>query len=156
MTYTIGHSNHSIDQFIERLVAHRIQVLVDVRSYPKSSYVPHFNRVALKASLKLVRIKYTFKGKTLGADGPSVTNQRFKETMGYIRNLSDQYRVALMCAELNPAKCHRASKLTAFLLASGSEVTHITKEGLIEGFELQRVQKPGWVDPQYRPKGLFN
>ena len=42
--YTLGHSTHSEEDFISILKAYGIEVLVDVRSYPGSKYVPQFNK----------------------------------------------------------------------------------------------------------------
>ena len=64
--FTVGHSNHSMDEFIALLKKHEIQVLADVRSSPYSAYVTHFAREELEASLKQTGIKYLFLGKELG------------------------------------------------------------------------------------------
>ena len=47
--YTIGHSNHSIDRFIQLLDENGIMILVDVRSAPYSRYNPQFNKEDLQA-----------------------------------------------------------------------------------------------------------
>src|SRR5258708_18372462 len=65
--FTVGHSNHSIERFMELLRQHDIEVIVDVRSNPASSRNPQFNRESLKASLGEAGIKYLFLGKELGA-----------------------------------------------------------------------------------------
>lgn len=52
--YTIGHSTHTQDEFIEILKAYDIELLVDVRSLPGSNYVPHFNQDNMKKWLKKV------------------------------------------------------------------------------------------------------
>ena len=44
--YTIGHSSHSAEHFLRLLQQHRIEVLVDTRSTPVSSYSPQFDRDA--------------------------------------------------------------------------------------------------------------
>ena len=64
--YTIGHSNHSIEKFIELLELNNIEMIIDVRTVAKSSYTPHFNKIQLINSLKRKGIKYQDKGKTLG------------------------------------------------------------------------------------------
>src|SRR5690348_4878818 len=64
--FTIGHSIHEIEYFLELLRKHRIAVLADVRSQPFSR-IPHFNRDALAAALKRDGIDYVQLGRELGA-----------------------------------------------------------------------------------------
>jgi len=64
--YTIGHSNHSLDTFLNLLRDLRIDVVVDIRSKPSSQVVPHFNRKPLENSLKMDGFKYLYFGKELG------------------------------------------------------------------------------------------
>ena len=64
--YTIGHSNHSEQHFLDLLTKHGIQVLADVRSQPFSKYTPHFNREYLQGTLRDCRMKYLFMGDQLG------------------------------------------------------------------------------------------
>ena len=56
--YTIGHSNHAIGQFIELLKQHDIEALVDVRRFPSSRRLPHFNRPELATALQEHGIEY--------------------------------------------------------------------------------------------------
>ncbi len=67
MIYTIGHSNHPAERFIELLRQHEIGALADVRSMPFSRFNPQFNRERLAASLREAGIQYTFLGQELGA-----------------------------------------------------------------------------------------
>src|SRR2546430_918595 len=65
--FTIGHSTHASDKFIELLRTHRIEVLADVRSHPYSRFNPQFNRESLQSDLKSTGLKYVFLGRELGA-----------------------------------------------------------------------------------------
>ena len=65
--YTIGHSNHTQDEFLNLLTTHSINMVVDVRSVPASNHNPQFNRDALGAFLQGRDIAYQFLGKELGA-----------------------------------------------------------------------------------------
>ena len=65
--FTIGHSNHSLERFLELLKQHRIEAVCDVRSSPYSRMNPQFNRENLKQSLREVNITYVFLGRELGA-----------------------------------------------------------------------------------------
>jgi len=56
--WTVGHSTRPIDEFIGLLHAHGIQLLVDVRTVPKSRYNPQFNRDQLALSLKTAGVTY--------------------------------------------------------------------------------------------------
>ena len=56
--FTVGHSTHAIEKFVEMLRAHAVQRLVDVRTIPKSRHNPQFNKDALRKSLRNRRISY--------------------------------------------------------------------------------------------------
>ena len=66
--FTIGHSNHAINDFLNLLRQHKIQVLIDIRSQPYSRYVPQFNRKELEAAIKRAGIKYLFLGRSWEED----------------------------------------------------------------------------------------
>ena len=65
--FTIGHSNNDINSFIELLKNHNVTALADVRSFPYSSYLPHFSQAEFKFYLKEAAISYVFLGNELGA-----------------------------------------------------------------------------------------
>ena len=56
--YTIGHSTHSQEEFIEILKTYDIELVVDIRSYPGSKYVPHFNKENMEVWMPDSGIKY--------------------------------------------------------------------------------------------------
>jgi uncharacterized protein (DUF488 family) len=56
--YTIGHSTSTVDEFVEMLQAFHIEMVVDVRSIPKSRHNPQFNKEELKKSLSNYKIGY--------------------------------------------------------------------------------------------------
>ena len=64
--YSIGHSNHALETFLELLRQHRIEVLVDARSHPYSKFAPHFDAHSLKQAVIGAGMKYLFMGKELG------------------------------------------------------------------------------------------
>jgi len=74
MLYTIGHSNHSPEKFLDLLKEHDIRTLVDVRSWPSSRRLPHFNRPALEQSVAGAGIRYLWFGKELGGKGDGDTS----------------------------------------------------------------------------------
>jgi len=142
--YTIGHSTRTIEEFIALLNAHRIEILVDIRSFPMSRRLPHFNRENMGRSLTDDGIEYLWM-KDLGGrrkrelkDSPNVAlrNESFRNYADYMLTLQFQSaidkllelaagkRVAIMCAEALYFRCHRML-VSDFLAAHGHEVLHI-------------------------------
>jgi uncharacterized protein (DUF488 family) len=144
--YTIGHSNHTLERFLELLRLHGITAIVDVRSAPYSRFNPHFDREPLQASLKAANIQYVFLGDKLGArsDTPSayingkVQYARIAQTASFTEGLirvekgSATYRIALMCAEKEPLDCHRSILVARHLVERGNQVQHILEDGRLE------------------------
>ena len=124
---TVGHSTRPIEGFLELLKAHRVTQLVDVRTVPRSRHNPQFNQDELRASLKRAGIGYAH-APGLGGfrrhapDSPNAgwRNLSFRGYADYmqtpdfdaeLRNLLELARtdrVALMCAEAVPWRCHRS------------------------------------------------
>lgn len=143
---TIGHSAHSIADFIALLSQHGVTAIADVRSQPFSRYAPQFNKAVLSAALRQVGVQYVFLGKELGArsSDPScyvdgrVQYGRLAETdafkVGIERVLTGARteRIALMCTEKDPLDCHRTVLVAARLEAEGARVSHIREDGSIE------------------------
>ncbi len=140
MLYTFGHSNHSFEYFLKHLKGADIDYLVDVRSKPYSRWNPHFSRPQLSALLKRAGIRYLWGGKFLGGLGStSVESRIFQIKMGEVVKLAQDHNVCLMCSEKDPATCHRAMKLTAWLHRN-TDITceHILPEGeLVDSREFE-------------------
>jgi uncharacterized protein (DUF488 family) len=68
--YTIGHSTHSLAQFLDLLAKHGISAIGDVRSTPYSRLHPQFNRESLQKEMVRHHIAYVFLGGDLGAGFP--------------------------------------------------------------------------------------
>lgn len=119
--YTIGHSNHEIETFINLLKSHNISAVCDVRSAPYSRYAPQFNYEAIREELRRKGIQYVYLGKELGprSDDPDcyedgkveygrlAQTDIFQEGLKRVNKGVQSFRVALMCAEKDPANCHR-------------------------------------------------
>ena len=133
--FTIGHSTHSIEEFIALLTSHGIRHLVDVRSIPKSRHVPQFNSEALAASLNSASIAYTHI-KDLGGRRHSRKNSintgwrntsfrgyadymatpQFAEGLNALIEIARATPTAIMCAEAVPWRCHRSLIADALIL----------------------------------------
>lgn len=146
IVYTVGHSTHSLQKFLELLKAHGITALADVRSHPFSRYNPQFNREAVSAALKAADIAYVFVGKELGArsDDPTcyehgrvryghlASTPEFKAGIDRLLKGAQQYRIALMCAEKEPLDCHRTLLVGRALEREGAAIKHILADGRVE------------------------
>lgn len=144
--FTIGHSNHSPEDFLSLLQKHEITALADVRSHPYSHHLPHFNQKPLKTILEKYGIAYVFLGQELGArsNNPDcyvngkALYERIANTPEFLIGLERvcqgvvKYRIALMCAEKDPITCHRAILVCPPLKIRGLEIQHILKNGDLE------------------------
>jgi len=141
--YTIGHSTHTLERFLELLGLHRIEAIADVRSQPYSGFNPQFNREDLRRFLWSKQITYAFLGQELGArsddescyDEDKVQYDRIAQTtlfqsgLGRIEAGANKYRLALLCAEKEPLDCHRTILVARHLEERGISVTHILSDG---------------------------
>lgn len=147
--YTVGHSTHTIEKFLDLLERNGVTAIADVRSSPFSRHNPQFNKDTLSAELKKRGIAYVFVGKELGArpdepscyEGGKVRYARLAKTSlfkaGIERVLSgaQKYRIALMCAEREPLDCHRTLLVSRALEQRGVSVVHILADGSTESQE---------------------
>jgi uncharacterized protein (DUF488 family) len=143
---TIGHSTRTIEEFLRLLRAHGVTCVLDVRSVPRSRRNPQFNRDALPASLKTVGIGYIHLAGLGGLRRPKPDsinagwkNASFRGYADYMQTpefeaslqealeIARRERVALMCAEAVPWRCHR-SLIADALVARGFPTEHILSE----------------------------
>jgi uncharacterized protein (DUF488 family) len=153
--YTIGHSTRALEDLVAALQAHGIRTLVDIRSFPMSRRLPHFNREALEQELPRAGIAYVWM-KDLGGrrkkqrdDSPNVAlrNQSFRNYADYMlsqpfqRAIEELLRLAgaaptaVMCAERVYFRCHRML-VSDYLVAHGHEVLHIDDTGPVRPHKL--------------------
>lgn len=140
---SIGYGNRPWSEFADRLGRHDVRFLIDVRSQPRSRQ-PEFNADMLESLLSKVGIRYVFMGDTLGGkpDDPSCyidgkidyarCEQRpaFRAGLDRLRvAIAGGHRVALMCSELDPERCHRSKLIGQALAKDGIELTHIDRDG---------------------------
>ena len=141
--WTIGHSNRSIEQFLEMLASERIEALADVRRFPGSRRLPHFNQENLSKSLTDAGVDYVHFPELGGrrrtrADSPNTAwrNEAFRGYADFMMTaefragierllaLAKEKRTAIMCAEALWWQCHR-SLIADYLKAAGHNVNHI-------------------------------
>lgn len=125
--FTIGHSTHPIDEFIDLLHTYDIKEIVDVRSIPKSRHNPQFNTDTLSQSLKKHHIRYRHLKKlgglrhskkdsiNLGWHNTSfrgfadyMSTSEFEEGLHTLTKIAETRNTAIMCAEAVPWRCHRS------------------------------------------------
>jgi uncharacterized protein (DUF488 family) len=140
---TIGHSTRTIEEFINLLRAHGVARVVDVRTIPRSRHNPQFNADSLPRSLKEVRVDYVHMAGLGGLRHPArdslnlgwrnesfrgfadyMQTPEFAEALDKLVELASQGRLALMCAEAVPWRCHR-SLIADALLVRGIYTEHI-------------------------------
>jgi len=150
--FTIGHSNHSLDHFLELLLAYQVSAIVDVRSSPYSKHSPQFNKDVLESALRDSNIDYVFLGRELGAqrseddcyiDGQAKYDRIahlsiFQRGLEIVLQGVEHYRVALMCSESDPITCHRTILLCRELkrICPDLKITHILGDGTKERQEM--------------------
>jgi len=152
--YTIGHSNHTIEYFIELLQSHSINCIIDVRSVSASAYNPQFNSEPLQNTLKHFNINYLHFGDEFGArhTDPKLLDEFGKVDFDKVRKsekflfgverlktgIEKGYNISIMCSEAEPFDCHRFSMISYFLARNGFDVLHILKDkSIITNEELE-------------------
>ena len=152
--YTIGQSTRTLADLTKLLQNFAVQLLFDVRTVPRSRHVPHFNSEVLAAVLDQEGIEYR-SFKQLGGlrkpllDSPNAgwRNASFRGFADYMQSdafwsaiaevvrCAAEKRVALMCAEAVPWRCHR-SLIADGLVVIGHEVRHIISAKEVRVHEL--------------------
>lgn len=146
--FTIGHSTHPIETFLGLLAAHKITLLVDVRSYPSSRRWPQFNQAELQRALDAAGIVYRWCAALGGRrhskriDSPHRAWQHpafrsyadYTETAEFEAGLTELATAArtsptaIMCSEGLWWRCHRRI-ISDHLTARGWEVAHVMPDG---------------------------
>jgi uncharacterized protein (DUF488 family) len=142
--YTIGHSTRTLAELIEVLQAHAIRNLVDIRAFPMSRRLPHFNRETLELELARGGIAYFWESR-MGGRRKKITSEsrntalrsesfrnyadymlttEFQQAASKVRELAEEKRTAYMCAEKMYFQCHRMM-VSDYYVAHGDEVRHI-------------------------------
>jgi len=143
LVLTIGHSTLPVQEFIALLQENGVSRIIDVRTIPRSRHNPQFNRDTFPEALAQAGIRYTHMPALGGlrhakTDSPNrgwhndsfrgfadyMQTSEFSHSIERVRELSVRERIALMCAEAVPWRCHR-SLIADALLVRGVRVVHI-------------------------------
>jgi uncharacterized protein (DUF488 family) len=154
VVFTIGHSTRTLEEFLQLLEIYGITLLVDVRTVPRSRHNPQFNKEILPISLKHCGIRYIHMPEIGGLRHPKresvnlawknsgfrgyadyMQTQEFTDSLLKIVALSRENRLALMCAEALPWRCHR-SLISDALVVPHVKVEHIIGKDSIINHEL--------------------
>ncbi|HHF7346036.1 TPA: DUF488 family protein [Legionella feeleii] len=169
--YTIGHSTHSLQEFMAILDVYHISHLVDVRTIPKSRHVPWFNKDEFSVSLAKEAIRYTHLSKLGGLRKGSPTsintgwrNASFRSYADYMQTkpfyeglkelhelIKNNTAVAIMCAEAVPWRCHRS------LIADAEIIRNIKVFDIISKNSIQphKLTDFAVVNRQTRPFQIY-
>jgi len=145
--YTIGHSNHPAEVFLALLRRHGIGRVLDVRSRPYSRW-PWFGREHLARLLDEAGVGYRWMGDTLGGrpEDPSLHGPdgapdydamaaapAFRAGLAALQTeLAGSVRVAVLCSEGDPRRCHREHLIARALRPQGVRVVHLLPDGRAE------------------------
>jgi uncharacterized protein (DUF488 family) len=157
VVFTIGHSTRTLEEFLQLLEIYGITLLVDVRTVPRSRHNPQFNKETLPISLKHYGIRYThmpeigglrhskhesvnlaWKNSGFRGYADYMQTQEFTDSLLKIVALSRENRLALMCAEALPWRCHR-SLISDALVVRHVKVEHIIGKDSIFNHELNEM-----------------
>lgn len=144
---TIGYGGQrTSEEFVELLHRYGVRYLVDVRTKPFSKFRPEFSKDALEAIAKRNGLVYVFMGDVLGGlpsdptcytDG-KVDYRKVREREWFARGLDrlkagwqGGHPIAIMCAELEPDRCHRSKLIGEALVACGVVIGHIDEDGVV-------------------------
>jgi uncharacterized protein (DUF488 family) len=157
--FTIGHSNHPYEWFLELVRAHGVEAVADVRSRPFSRFVPHFAKERLERLLAEDGIEYVFLGRELGGKPvrgeiepvptsyeARIAKASFRAGIARLLELAGRRRTALLCRERDPLDCHRLHLVCRYLRPRVGEIAHILPDGRSEpqsGTERRLLERAG-------------
>lgn len=142
--YTVGHSTRTLDELVVLLRAFDISILADIRTIPRSRHNPQFNGDALGSAFRSGDLRYVqlaelgglrrarkdsvnsgWRNASFRGFADYMLTEDFETGLAKLHELTSKGRVALMCAEAVPWRCHRSLVADA-LTARGAHVEHIT------------------------------
>jgi len=167
---TIGHSTHTLEAFTQLLQLYGVKRVVDVRTVPRSRHNPQFNRDTLPDDLKAAGIEYLHLPGLGGLRHPRPDSENagwrnasfrgfadymgtpeFENHLAELIRLSQSGRIALMCAEALPWRCHRSLVADA-LEVRGIRVAHILNSVHIQPHRMTPFAKAKGTHLVYPPE----
>jgi uncharacterized protein (DUF488 family) len=155
--FTIGHSTRTIVEFVDLLRESGVELVIDVRSMPRSRTNPQFNQKTLPGTLEPWQIRYQHVAELGGLRGkshdaaPSLNGHwrvrsfhnyadyaltaPFAAGLARLRQRGAEHRCVIMCAEAVWWRCHRRI-ITDYLLAAGEQVMHIMGKSHVDAANL--------------------
>ena len=132
---TIGHSTRTLEEFLGLLRAHGATRVVDVRTVPRSRHNPQFDETSLPGSLKKTGLGYIhmpglgglrhakrdsfnpgWRNASFRGYADYMQTPQFEQSLEELIQLAEQERIAIMCAEAVPWRCHRSLIADALLV----------------------------------------
>lgn len=145
--YTLGHGNRTQQELFAMLFEAGIATLVDVRAVPRSKRNPQFDEDALRATCPQAGIIYHQAGRQLGGlrttlpDSPHAAldptlrgfadhmqTEGFRKAAAQLTAMAAKTPTAILCAERDPARCHRGL-IADYLILQGMQVVHLIAPG---------------------------
>ena len=154
--YTIGYATKPIEVFIAQLQQYGVDVVADIRSVPYSKVFHDYHQENIQRHLAAHKIRYVYLGNELG---PRSKNDAHYDQSGQVqfdrlmqselfydginrlnKGLQKNYTIVLMCAEKDPATCHRSLLVSHYLTHHAPEntpiseitINHIKHDGQLE------------------------
>jgi uncharacterized protein (DUF488 family) len=161
--YTLGHSTHPLDEFLNILQAFKIELVVDVRTIPRSRHNPQFNATELEQALQQHAIEYQHLKELGGLRHTTKTSintawenlsfrgfadymqtEEFQTGIEQLIGLAQNKRTVIMCAEAVPWRCHRS------LIGDALIVRNI----LVEDILGEKTSHPHKMTPWAKAEGV--
>jgi uncharacterized protein (DUF488 family) len=168
--FTVGHSTLPIERFIALLKTYRIAMLVDIRTIPRSRHNPQFNSDELADTLAAKQIEYThlqvlgglrharpdslnggWRNKSFQGYADYMQTASFQDGLDSLMQMSRQQRLAIMCAEAVPWRCHRSLVADA-LQVRGVSVVEILSETSYQMHKLTSFARVEGTSITYPPE----
>jgi uncharacterized protein (DUF488 family) len=170
--WTIGHSTRPIEEFIALLRSAKLDVLIDVRSFPGSRRYPQFNKENLREAVSAAGVDYlhmpelggrrkarpdshnlAWRNESFRGYADYMETAAFREGIERLLQIAKERRVAIMCSEAVWWRCHR-SLIADYLKGKGVTVLHILTETKIERHRFTSAARI--VDGELSYRGVFD
>jgi uncharacterized protein (DUF488 family) len=169
VVFTVGHSTRPLAEMLELLAAHSVSLLVDVRTVPRSRHNPQFNRDDFPFALELAGIRYShaaglgglrrthpgspntgWRNTSFRGYADYMQTPEFAESLAWLIEQASRERVAIMCAEAVPWRCHR-SLIADALVVHGIRAEEINSASRVSQHRLTPFARVDGLTITYPP-----